>query len=269
METMLLDYADKIATLTFNRPEKKNAFNEEMFDEFEHALREVAKRRDVSVLIIQGSGGAFSAGADVSPRPRDPGAPRGPRPDLLADRNNLEREIKRWMMVRDQPQPVIAAVQGHCFGLATQLCVMCDIVIVDEAANIGYPALPLGGGFISPVWTWVVGPSRAKYMSFRPGSTLTGKQAAEWGWATFAVPSADFDVEVQRTAQEIARVPLDLLEVKKKAVNRQMDVMGFSTGVTMGVEYDALLHESQVVKDQRGRIRELGLKGAIEEFRRG
>src|SRR5439155_1067739 len=114
--------------------------------------------------------------------------------------------------------------------------------------------LPLGGGFLSPMWTWLVGAGRAKYMSFRPGSTITGKQAAEWGWATIAVPHAEFEAEVRRTAVEIARVPLEVLAVKKAAVNRQMDVMGYAAGVMMGVEYDAILHESQTVKETQQRI---------------
>lgn len=173
------------------------------------------------------------------------------------------------MLVRDMPQPVIAQVEGHCIGGATQLCAMCDIVIAAEDARFAWPGLPLGGGFISPIWTWLVGPGRAKYMSFRPGSAINGLEAAEWGFATFAVPAADIAATVDGAAREIARVPLEILRVKKLAINRQMDVMGFAAAVKMGVEWDAILHQSDAVKEMRALVREKGIRGAIDEFRAG
>jgi len=266
--TIDLAYDGRIARLTFNRPDKRNAFDTTMLHEFEDAVREVAARDETSVLVIRGSGGSFSAGYDVAPAPRrDPDAPRPPRPDILHDRAQLEETLKRWMLVRDMPQPVIAQVEGHCIGGATQLCAMCDIVIAAEDARFAWPGLPLGGGFISPIWAWLVGPGRAKYMSFRPGSAVDGREAAAWGWATLAVPAADIDREVERVAREISRVPLEILRVKKLAINRQMDVMGFATAVKMGVEWDAILHESDAVKAMRALVREKGIRGAIDAFR--
>ena len=268
--TIDLAYDGKIARLTFNRPEKRNAFDDTMLREFEESVLDVRERSDVSVLIIRGSGGSFSAGYDVAPAPpRDPDAPRPPRPDILQDRGRLQKTLERWMLVRDMPQPVIAQVEGHCIGGATQLCIMCDVVITADDARIAWPGLPLGGGFISPMWAWLVGPSRAKYMSFRPGSAISGREAAEWGWATFAAPAGDLEAEVERVAGEIARVPLDVLRVKKLAINRQMDLMGFGTAVRLGVEWDAILHESDAVKGMRAMIREKGLRGAIDAFQSG
>src|SRR5215218_2121456 len=96
-EAIALSVDGPVATLLLNRPEKRNAFNEAMLEEFEATIRQVEDRADVSVLIIRGAGGSFSAGADVSPPPpRDPDAPRGPRTDGLRDRRNLVREVRRW-----------------------------------------------------------------------------------------------------------------------------------------------------------------------------
>ncbi len=268
--TIDLAYDGKIARLAFGRPAKRNAFDDTMLSEFEDAVIEVRERADVSVLIIRGSGGSFSAGYDVAPAPRrDTDAPRPPRPDILQDRARLQKTLERWMLVRDMPQPVIAQVEGHCIGGATQLCMMCDLVLAAEDARIAWPGLPLGGGFISPIWAWLVGPGRAKYMSFRPGSSISGREASEWGWATIAVPAAGLEAEVERIARDIAKVPLDVLRVKKLAINRQMDIMGFSTAVRLGVEWDAILHESDAVKGMRALIREKGLRGAIESFQLG
>lgn len=270
-ETIQLAYEGKVARLTLNRPEKRNAINGTMLREFGEAVAEIGARDDVSVLILRGAGGNFSAGYDVAPQPRDQEGYAGPRPqpDVLRDRDRLEQTLGRWLAVRDLPQPVIAEVQGYCIAGATQLCIMCDLVVAAENARIGWPALPLGGGFISPMWTWLVGPSRAKYMSFRPGSFISGSEAAAWGWATLAVPEEQLSGEVERIAREIARVPLPILKVKKQAVNRQMDIMGFSAAVRLGVEWDALLHESAAVKEIQALVREKGLRGAIETFRAG
>jgi enoyl-CoA hydratase len=274
---LLVEYTDTVAHLTFNRPEKRNAFNGTLLKAFEAAIDEVADRRDIRVVVLRGAGGAFSSGADVAPAPSAPKPPtaegEAPKPerrfDILDDRRGIEKNLKRWMALRDLPQPVIAAVEGPCYGIATQLCIMCDITIAADNATIGWPGLPLGGGFISPMWTWLVGPSRAKYMSFRPGSTLSGKEAAEWGWATLSLPPDQFDAELTRIVTEISRVPGEVLALKKASVNRQMDVMGFAAGVKMGVEYDAILHESEVVKGMRRMIREKGLRGAMDSFRSG
>ena len=80
-----------------------------------------------------------------------------------------------------------------------------DLVIVAEDAQIGWPKLPVGGGFISPVWSWFVGPRRAKEFSFNVGVTFTGKDACEMGWANRAVPAAELESTVRDVAKRIAR----------------------------------------------------------------
>ncbi|MGH3158009.1 MAG: enoyl-CoA hydratase-related protein, partial [Streptosporangiaceae bacterium] len=167
------------------------------------------------------------------------------------------------------PKPVIAAVHGHCLAGATQLAVFCDITVVAEDARIGLPSLPVGGGYISPIWTWLVGPKRAKQMSFVAGSSISGTEAAEWGWANSAVPESELWDQVRTLALEIARIPAEILRMKKYAVNRVLDLQGFRSSVKLGAETDALLHASGSVEAVRQTIREHGLKAAIERFNLG
>ena len=136
-------------------------------------------------------------------------------------------------------------------------------------AIIGLPALPAGGGFITPLWTPLVGPKRAKQMSFVPNSRISGTTASEWGWANYAVPVAELEANVLDLARQIARVPARILRMKKMSINRAWDIMGFRQIVPLGAETDALLHHSKDCRQVGEAIREKGLKETIVAFNAG
>lgn len=150
---------------------------------------------------------------------------------------------------------MIAAIHGHCLAGASQLAVCCDITIVADDAVIGTPTIPIGGGYITPMWVPLVGPKRAKQMSFVAGSTISGAEAAAWGWANYSVPAAELLTEVRRLSGEIAKRPAKVLRMKKLAINRVVDLAGFRNSLLMGAETDALLHYSQSVEELRATLR--------------
>ncbi|MHB8575828.1 MAG: enoyl-CoA hydratase-related protein [Dehalococcoidia bacterium] len=264
-ETVLFERTGNIGYVTLNRPEKLNAISPGMLREFEEVLDEIEQNPVVRVVVIRGAGRAFSAGYDLNPSAEG----RSDRGDPVDDLNRLRWTMQRWLRVWDFPKPVIAQVHGFCLAGATQLCVLTDITIVAEDARIGLPAIPIGGGYISPMWTWLVGPKRAKEMSFVPGSQIDGRTAAEWGFANRAVPAARLEDDVRQLAERIAVVPAKILQLKKASVNRTMELQGFRTAIMLGTETDALLHYSEPVEKLSGMIRESGLKGAIDRFNRG
>jgi enoyl-CoA hydratase len=264
-DMVLWERRGRLGYITLNRPEKLNALSQPMLQEFEEVLDEGQRDREARVIVIRGAGRAFSAGYDLNPSAegrRDPGDP-------VDDRDRLQANVDRWLRVWDFPKPVIAQVHGFCLAGATQLCLMTDITIVAEDARIGWPSIPVGGGYIAPMWTWLIGPKRAKQMSFIPGSQIDGRTAAAWGFANYAVPAEQLEPEVRSLAEQIAMVPAKILRMKKHAINRVLDMQGFRTAVSLGAETDALLHASQPVKQLSAMIRQHGLKGAIDEFRRG
>jgi enoyl-CoA hydratase len=261
-ETVLWERNGNVGYLTLNRPEKLNAISPAMLREFDEVLDEAQRDDAVRVLVIRGAGRAFSAGYDLSPDAEG----RQQRGDPVDDANRLRWTLERWLRLWDFPKPVIAQVHGFCLAGATQLCVMTDITIVAEDARIGLPSIPVGGGFITPMWTWLVGPKR---MSVIPGSQIDGRTAAAWGFANRAVPAARLEDDVRETAGRIAVVPAKILQLKKASVNRTMDVQGFRSAIMLGVETDALLHASEPVQRLSGMIRASGLKGAIDRFNRG
>ncbi len=250
--------ADLIGTLTLNRPEKLNALSPQLLSEFDAAVREAGNDPEIKVLIIRGAGRAFSSGYDLTRSTEGETADK--------DRERLQENIERWQRLRDLPKPVIAMVHGYCLAGATQLCICADITFVAEDAVIGFPAIPAGAGLIGQTWTWLVGPHRAKWLSFLPGSQITGKESDAIGWATRAFPAQRLEAETWSYARRIAKVPADLLRIKKLSINRVMDVQGFRAAIMFGAEWDAIAHETQGVREVREMIKERGLRGAIQLF---
>jgi enoyl-CoA hydratase/carnithine racemase len=263
-KTLLVETEAKVTWIKLNRPDRLNALNGILLQELSDALDYLAKDDKTSVIIIKGNGRAFSAGYDLNPDEYSP-IDR----DIVDEHDMLEGYLRIFLKIWDHPKPVIAAVHGYCLAGATQLCVFCDITVVAADAKIGLPALPAGGGFITPLWTPLVGPKRAKQMSFVANSQISGETASEWGWANYAVPAQELDENVRDLAIEIAKIPSRILRMKKIAINRVWDAMGFRNIVPMGAETDALLHHSKEVQQVGNAIKTLGLKGAIAQFNAG
>ncbi|SCL20195.1 enoyl-CoA hydratase [Micromonospora pallida] len=256
--------AGRIGYLTFNRPEKLNAMNNQLLDEFSAEIAALGANPDISVIVISGNGRAFSVGFDVDPGNGGSDAASGLESYL--DWESLRRNIQRWLAVWDTPKPVVSAIEGYCMGGATMLAVCTDITVVGEDAVIGWPAIPLGGGLLSPTTAWLIGPKKAKELSFIAGSRMSGAEAAALGWANYAVPAGTALKRAEALAQQIAKMPLDLLRLKKMALNRHMDQRGFREAILQGAEWDAVAHTAQGTHTMTQKIKELGLKGAIGWF---
>jgi enoyl-CoA hydratase/carnithine racemase len=266
-DTLKIDREGPLTWLTLNRPERLNAISDQMLLELDDALEALARDDDTRVIAIRGEGRAFSSGYDIASDSDEVGGAHDR--DITEDRLRLTANIDTFLKIWDHPKPVIAAVHGYCLAGATQLCVFCDVTVLSEDATIGLPSIPIGGGYITPLWTWLVGPKRAKQMSFVAGSTIDGKTACDWGWANYAVPADQLEDDVRRLATEIAKIPGPILTVKKLAINRTMEVQGFRASAPMGADLDALLHASAPVQQLNELIVEHGLKEAIQRFDRG
>jgi enoyl-CoA hydratase len=255
----------RVAWISFDRPQRLNAFSDRLLSELDEAL---AAERDSGsrVLVLRGNGRAFSAGFDVSSDAEE----IAPGFDAVELRDRQAAHAERWLSIWDHPKPVIAAVHGYCIAGATQMCCFCDLTVVAEDAVIqASPALPLGGGFISPMWSFMVGPKRAKQMSFVAGERISGATAAEWGWANYAVPAERLEAAVAQLAERISRTPSSLLRMTKLSNNRALELQGFRTMATVGAETNTVAHETEAVRGFQGSIREHGLKEAIRRFEAG
>jgi enoyl-CoA hydratase len=251
-----------ISWIVLDRPSKANALSDALLDEFSDALARLAHEGG-PVIGIRGRGRGFSAGYDI-----DQVGKVVSEPDPVADRDRLARNVNRFLAIWDHPKPVIAAVHGYCIAGATQMCVFADLTFVADDAKIGEPAMPLGGGYIAPIWAPLVGPKRAKEMAFVAGNTIDGSTAVAWGWANHALPERDLFTAVETFAAKIARTPSDVLRIKKLSINRSMEAMGVRTAAQSGAEMDALLHLSPSVRQIRAWIADVGLKAAVAHYKR-
>lgn len=260
MADVYCEVADKVGWIVFDRPQKLNALSANVLSEFESALDVMTRDSRVSVIVVRGEGRAFSVGYDVS------GGEYGERKRALDDWLDLRSSVELWLKVWRCPKPVISAIQGYCMGGATMLAVCSDLTIVADDAVIGWPTIPLGGGLLSPVSAWLVGPKKAKEMSYVVGSRMTGVEAVEWGWANRAVPPGQLLDEAGALARRIAKTPPELLAIKKRALNRVMDIQGFSEAVMFGAEFDAIAHDSVAVEEIVKEIEADGLKATMARY---
>jgi enoyl-CoA hydratase len=259
-DSIRVEHRGPITWVVLDRPDKANALSNELLDEFSDALATLAGEGG-AVIGIRGEGRGFSAGYDLGQ------VGTADRVDPVADRARLQRNLDRFLAIWDHPKPVIAAVHGYCVAGATQICVFTDITVVAHDANIGEPALPIGGGYIAPLWAPLVGPKRAKELAFVPGNSVDGRTAVEWGWANHSVPADELVPVVEDLAARIAKTPPDVLRVKKLSINRAMESMGVRHATSAVAEMDALLHTSPAVIDLRRWVAEVGMKEASARFR--
>jgi len=253
-----IEHGEAISWIVLDRPDAANAFNSALLDGFSDALHQL-ETEGAPVIGIRGEGKGFSAGADLS----EYNAEATPVEDVARLRRNLDRWLAMWR----HPKPVIVAIHGFCMGISAQMPCFSDLTIVTEAARIGEPGIPIGGGYVAPAWVQHVGARRAKEMAFLPGNWVDGRTAVEWGWANAAVPTDQLVPCVEALAERMAMIPLPVLTIKKQSVNRAMEAQGFLSAVNAVSESDAILHLEPAVLAMRQRIADEGLMAVVGHYR--
>ena len=233
-----------IRRITLNRPEKRNALNNQLRTEILRAVEEADGDPEVRVSILRGAGSCFSAGYDLGanntrgqPYYTAGGAGQWPR-------HVIEGSFRIW----DMAKPVIAQVHGYCLAGASELATACDLVYVAEDAQIGYPPVRL----ISPpdmqFHPWLMG-MRAAMEAMLTGDAISGIEAARTGFANRAFPAAELELRVLDIAERVAKIPTDLQQTNKRAVHRAMDIMGIRAAIRAGTEVQALATTTQASRD--------------------
>jgi enoyl-CoA hydratase len=269
-----LSVAERVATLTLNRPDKRNSLSGEILTELQQGLLEADDRRDVNVIVLQGAGKDFCAGYDLAGAYAgkgeegpgyDPAQFRSSRDSIDDDCWGLERQLPQVIQPFDLHKPVIAKVHGNCLAGGMDLALSCDIVIAADDAKFGFPAARANGTPAVNWWMYQCGPQWTKRMLFT-GDILSGRDAAKIGLILDAVPAAELDAEAGELARRISFVDAEILSTHKRAVNLGMELMGAKTMQRLVTELDARAHLS--VGDRRTQFKkdmaEHGLKTALQ-----
>ena len=208
-EAILFDVSDGVATITLNRPERMNAWNGPMARELSHALRECDRTDAIRSVVITGAGRAFCAGADLSAGGDTFSAARN------QDAGEAIEEVFPW----DIRKPVIAAINGAAVGVGATFPLTADIRFAAEDAKIGFVfarrgQLPeLASHAVLPR---VVGMSRAAELLYT-GKIISGREAADIGLVSEALPTDQVLARAQELAREIAvhAAPLSVATTKR------------------------------------------------------
>jgi len=249
-DCITFEVADRVARITLNRPEKRNAISGLMLTELHDALIEADALADVNVIVLSGAGKDFCSGYDLTniygspPAEEEEAAYRSQSSTLDDDCWNVESIQRKLSVVFDIHKPVIARIHGNCVAGGTDLALMCDMVIAAEDARIGYPAARANGTPPNHMWFYLVGPQWAKRL-LMTGDSLSGLDAARIGLVLDAVPARELDEAVDELARRVSHVDAELLSAHKRIVNVALELTGARTLQRMAGEMDARAHLSQ------------------------
>ena len=274
-EHLLFEVAERVARITLNRPEKRNALLPQTLQELHDALLEADDRTDVNVVVLGGAGRDFCAGYDLGgvyagrKAEDEAPAPEIPYRSSIASFDDdcwfLERQQALTTVIFDLHKPVIARVQGNCLAGGTDLALMCDFVVAADTARIGFPATRANGSPPNHMWVYHCGPQWAKRL-LMTGDSILGRDAAKIGLVLASAPEDELDATVDELARRLSFVDAELLSAHKRIVNLALEAMGARTLQRHAAENDARAHLSKGPRRTRFKadMAEHGLKEALK-----
>src|SRR5450631_2200375 len=248
-QTLLYDAADGVATITLNRPEQLNTIVPPMPDELEAAVNRAVSEPAVKVIVLRGAGRAFCAGFDFAGgfHHWDEGITTDgawdPGKDFIAQTSQSLGPVPKFMSLWRSPKPVIAQVHGWCVGGGSDLALCADLVIASEDAQIGTSYSRMWGCYLTGMWLYRLGLTKAKEFALT-GKPLSGGEAAEAGLINAAVPFERLEQEVRERAELLATIPLSQLAAMKLIVNQAYENMGLASTQLLGPVLDGLMRNT-------------------------
>ena len=227
-QTLIVERADGIVTVTMNRPHRKNAASGTMWEELLAVFREIGDSTTDRVLVLTGAGGDFCSGADVSGMdesanqvaPADDVGP--PKHQLMA----MRRITEICLTLNRLAQPTIAKVRGVAVGAGLNMALSCDLVVADDTARFSEIfarrglSVDFGGSFLLPRR---IGLHKAKEMALL-ADILDAKEADAIGLVNRVLPAGDLDAFVDDWATRLAAGPPIALAMTKRLLNNSMNV---------------------------------------------
>jgi cyclohexa-1,5-dienecarbonyl-CoA hydratase len=195
-----------LARITLQHP-PLNVIDLQMMDELSAALDDIEGRGEISVMLLQGSENAFSAGVDVAAHTPD----------------KIEEMLRKFhgsiMKLIGSKKVSIAAVRGHCLGGGAELAMVCDLVFTTQSAQWAFPEIKLAcfPPVAATALAALVGQKKASDLILT-GRTITGQEAANMGLANHALTDSDLDARVQESVDHLAKLSPSALAVTKKAI---------------------------------------------------
>ena len=230
---LLYDVADGVATLTLNRPEKRNALNGVLVEALKAGLDRARADEDVRVVTLRGAGKDFCSGADLAEMERI--ATMG-REENVEDARTLGALFRQ---MRRHPQPVVAVVHGRALAGGCGLASACDLVLARDDAEFGYPEVHLGfvPALVMTILRRKVGEGQA-FELVAQGDRFDVHEARRLGLVNRVFDADDFDAEVEDYLSRLARKPASAVTMTK-ALLYELDDLDFDAGLERAAEVNA------------------------------
>jgi Enoyl-CoA hydratase/carnithine racemase len=244
MNTLVIETMDSIRVLTLNRPDKRNALNDELIGALKDAIRAADEDDSLRAIVIRGAGKDFCSGADLSALQKIASATYE---ENLEDAKGL---AELFTLIREAKVPVIAAVHGRALAGGCGLATGCDIVLATETARFGYPEVKIG--FVPAIVMAILRRNLGEKLSFElvtQGFEFSAHEAKELGLVNRLFPEEDFENAVLDYASVYTKISASAVRLSKSLLYR-MDAMQFPEALEAGAETNA---EARMTEDcQKG-----------------
>jgi enoyl-CoA hydratase len=244
--TLRYETSGRIARITLNRPERLNAITPDMPREI-HAAVDLANADDsVHVIVLQGAGRAFCAGYDLKEFAETPGTNvciQDMPWDPMLDYREMKRYTDDMFSLWRSYKPTLCKVHGYAVAGGSDIALCCDIVVMEEAAEIGYMPARVWGCPTTAMWVYRIGAEKAKRMLLT-GDRIKGTEAKAIGLVHDAVPAQEIDAVVDALAERIAGVPKNQLMMQKLMINQAYENMGLANTQMIATLFDGITRHS-------------------------
>jgi len=223
-----------VARITLNRPDKRNALDNDIVLEFKDALGEASADGSVRVVLVAGAGKDFCSGADLASLQRISAA--GVEESMASARVMAELFVE----MRRSPRPIVAAVKGRALAGGCGLATACDIILAAESAQFGYPEVNIG--FIPAMVMAILRRSVSEKRAFElitRGEVIGASTAAEIGMINRVFPDEQFDQTVDQYVAQLAAKSASAVTLAKSLLYH-MDGMSFEAAIEAGVQLNAI-----------------------------
>lgn len=231
-----------VARITLNRPDKRNALDEEIVNEMKDALACAARDPATRVVVIAGAGKDFCSGADLAALQR---ASEASVMDNVANARNMG---EMFIAMRRHPRPIVAAVRGRALAGGCGIATACDLILASESAQFGYPEVNIG--FIPAMVMAILRRSVSEKRAFElitRGEIITARAALDLGLINRVFADDEFDARVESYLSDLAAKSASAVSLSKNLLYH-MDAMTFEAAIESGVQLNAIARMTEDCK---------------------
>jgi enoyl-CoA hydratase/carnithine racemase len=233
-QDLLYEVDDRVAVLTFNRPQRRNALGQTLIAEIKAALTRADEDPDVRVIVITGAGGkAFSSGYDLKE------SAEIPKRTLPEWRKRMAEDLRFTYAPWECSKPVIAMIDGYCLAGALEFAQCCDIRYCSDDSTFGLIEARFSTGIATMIMPWIVGP-RCRELIYS-GDTFDAQEAFRLGLVNRVFPKDQLRAETMKRAKRMSRVSLECLKGDKRAMNHTFEAMGLKGAIQYCADQCAII----------------------------